>query len=378
MCSVSWGLNTKTKTRRQVLSQTDTSLTAGTTPLSHESVFNLALRATSYESQFAKADIFLLRLNYFLKYYINQNIYVKINPIARLNSGHVQSIDGAESLENRISIQNAAVYAQWMKESYVSAGILDQQDVFSSLLVDDRMAFIGSQIKQSYLTGPWTFSLLGQGVIPSSASAMSDQHEKETTPTLTSIGISSSWLVSDKNVVNLKATYFKYSQIPTSVSTESVSDGNTAADTAISATERAFKYQYYGIDADIYFKRRVHRTVYLLGGASALENQGAPKGSNQAYRFGGGLGLNILPQHELELGAYTFRIESDAALGAYANTDYFRTNHLGYELMAAWKSVKQNFRVGFYYNDARLIVENPAQSDGKMYFLRFEVLNVHI
>jgi len=59
MCSVSWGLNTKTKTRRQVLSQTDTSLTAGTTPLSHESVFNLALRATSYESQFAKADIFL-------------------------------------------------------------------------------------------------------------------------------------------------------------------------------------------------------------------------------------------------------------------------------------------------------------------------------
>jgi len=49
---------------------------------------------------------------------------------------------------------------------------------------------------------------------------------------------------------------------------------------------------------------------------------------------------------------------------------------MGYEFIASWKNVKQNFRVTFYYSDAKLIVENPAQSAEKMYFLRFEVLNV--
>jgi hypothetical protein len=378
--SDSWGFDSKSKTRKEPVSKINTS-TASTASgalgkPANESSLRLGLRATSYESQFTKLDVLQLKLNYNLKYYVNPSIYLKLNPIARLHSGAVQSVDGAESLENRLSIQHAAAYYQWMKESYVAAGIFDQYEVFSLLLVDDQMAFMGGQAKQSISNGPWTFGVQGQTAIPNSRSAISDQNEKDSSPMLNSVGLTSSWETGDKNVVQAKANYFKFSQLPTSISTASVVAGNTPADTRISDTERAFKYEYQGLDTDLSFKRRVYKGAYLLGAGSFLENQGAPKGLNQAYRTGGGAGYTVLGTHDIELSGYTYRIESDATVGAYANTDYFATNHMGYEFIASWKNVKQNFRISFYFSDAKLIVENPAQSDEKMYFLRFEVLNV--
>ena len=386
--SVSWGLETKNKTQREALPRSNPALTGSSavstggtvvaTKPANESSLSLSLRATGYESQFSKADALLFKINYFLKYNINPSVYLKLNPVARLYSGHVQSVDGAESLANRLSVQHAAAYYQWMKESYVSMGIYDQYEVFSPLLVDDQMAFVGAQGKQSYSTGPWTFSLLGQTAIPNTQSSITNQNEKETTPMLNMVGVSSNWTPNETNFVHAKANYFKFSQLPTSVSTSSVVNGNTSADFRVSDTERAFKYDYYGIDTDLFFKRRVFKSIYILGGGSLLENQGAPDGKNQANRFGGGGGINIFPNQDLELSGYSYRIESDATVGAYGNTDYFVTNHMGYEIIASWKNVKQNYRISVYFNDGKLIVENPAQSDGKMYFLRFEVLNVSI
>lgn len=368
--SISWGFDAKNKTRKEPLSRIVTT--------TNESNLRLGLRATSYENQFSKADVLQLKIAYNLKYFVNQSIYLRINPIARLHSGHVQSVDGAEALDNRLSIQHAAAYYQWMKESHVSAGIFDQYEVFSPLVVDDQMAFMGGQAKQSVATGPWTFSLQGQSVIPNSRSAITDQNEKEETPMLNSVGVSSHWETGDKNVVHAKANYFKFSQLPLSTSTASVAAGNTSADTRISDTERAFKYEYHGIDADLSFKRRFYKSAYLLGSGSFLENQGAPKGLNQGYRVGGGGGYTFFSNHDIELSGHSFKIEPDATVATYANTDYFATNHMGYEFIASWKNVKQNFRVTFVYSDAKLVVENPAQSDEKMYFLRFEVLNVSI
>jgi hypothetical protein len=378
--SASWGFDSKSKTRKEPMSKINTS-TASTPPgavgkPANESSLRLGLGTTSYENQFTKINVLELNLNYNLKYFVNQSIYLKLNPAAHLHSGTVQSVDGAESLENRLSVQHAAAYFQWMKESYVSAGIFNQHEVFSMLLVSDQMAFMAGQAKQSISSGPWTFGVLGQTAIPNSRSAISDQHEKESSPMLTSVGLTSRWETGDKNRVHAKANYFKFSQLPTSVSTASVVAGNTSADTRISDTERAFKYEYQGLDSDLTFRRRIYKAAYLLGAGSFLENQGAPKGVNQAYRAGGGAGYTALGNHDFEISGYTYRIESDASVGAYSNPDYFATNHMGYEFIASWKNVKQNFRVTFSYCDAKLIVENPAQSDEKKYFLSFEVLNV--
>ncbi|MBL7545830.1 MAG: hypothetical protein JNL11_18580 [Bdellovibrionaceae bacterium] len=370
--SLTWGADKKKLASAEPLLKTSVQKP------SNESRLRLMLRSNGYETQFEKADVFQFRVNYYLKYFVNPSIYLKVNPIARLNSGHVQSVNGAESLANRISIQNAGAYYEWMKESYLGIGILDQYEVFSALLIDDQIAFVAGQAKQSHVTGPWTFSAFSQSAIPNTESSTTDQNGKESTPMLTSVGVSSTWSPNERNTTHAKASYFKYSQIPTSVSTASVIGGNTSADFRISETQRAFKYEYYGLDTEINFRRHLHKSAYLLGSASFLENQGAPKGINQGYRYGGGAGINILTHNELELSGYSFRIESDAALASYANTDYFRTNHLGYEFLASWKNVKQNFRVSFAFVDLRLIVENPAQSDGKIYFLRFEVLNVPI
>lgn len=373
LLSTSWGFDSKNKTRKEPLSK----MSALSTSM-NESRLLLGLRAISYENQFTKMNVLQLKFNYDLKYFVNQSIYLRLNPVARLHSGHVQSINGAESLDNRLSIEHAAAYYQWMNDSYVAAGVFDQTDVFSTLLVDDTMAFMGGQAKQSVTNSYWTFGIQGQTAIPNSRSAITDQNQKESTPMLNSVGLTSNWEVNEKNVVQAKASYFKFSNLPLSVSTASVIAGNTSADTRVSDTERAFKYEYQGLDADLFFKRRVYKTAYLIGSGSFLENQGAPKGVNQAYRVGGGAGYTIFPSHNIELSGHTFRIESDATVAAYANTDYFATNHMGYEFIASWKNAQQNYRVTFYFSDAKLVVENPAQSNEKMYFLRFEVLNVSI
>lgn len=376
--SSGWGFEKKSKTRKDGASRSETSLSGSFEKPANESNLSLNLRADGYESQFAKSDSLQVKIDYLLKYYINHSAYLRFNPIARLHSGHVQSVDGAEALDNRLSIQHAAAYYQWMRESYVSAGIFDQQEIFSTLLFDDKTAFLGGQAKQSMVKTPWTFSLLGQTVILNSRSSITDQNEKESSPLLNMVGLSSRWFTGEKNDVLLRANYFKFSQLPLSVSTTSVINGNTSTDFRISDTERAFKYEYYGLDSDLSFKRRVFKNIYLLGSGSFVQNQGAPAGLNQAYRAGGGAGATLLPNQDFELSAFTYRIESDSVLGAYGNTNMFITNHLGYELIASWKNVKQNYSVSFYYNDGRLVVENPSQSDSKFYFLRFEVFNVAI
>ncbi len=381
LVSSSWGFENKSKTRKDALAHSESVTSTDSSNIekpANESNLILSLRATGYESVYAKADILLFKLNYFLKYYVNPSVYLRLNPIVRLHSGHVQSVEGAETLENRISVQHAAGYYQWMKESYLSMGIFDQFEIFSPLLVDDRMAFVAGQVKQSVVSGAWTFSLLGQSAIPNTQSYLSNQNEKEATPMLNMVGVSSNWNVNDKNYVQAKASYFKFSDIPLSVSSASVINGNTSAEARISDTERAFKYEYQGIDSDISFKRRVYKGAYLLGAGSFIENQGASSGVNQAYRYGGGAGMTVLPNRDIELSGYTYRIESDATIGAYGNTDYFITNHAGYEIVASWKNTKQKYRISFYYNDGRLIVENSAQSNDKLYFLRFEVFNVSI
>jgi hypothetical protein len=149
--SLSWGFTNKSKSQRAVLPKSSQATESFANSL-NESYLKMAIRGDNYETQFVKANVFVLKFDYFLKYHVNPRIYTKIHPVARLYSGHVQSIDAQEKTQNSISILNAAVYGEWMKESYVAMGIFDQQETFSSLLVDDRMAFIGGQAKQSMVT----------------------------------------------------------------------------------------------------------------------------------------------------------------------------------------------------------------------------------
>lgn len=385
--SIGWGsAKTKTSNSKDLTSskssassaQTNSSDTTESSSPLNESLFKVFIRGTSNENQFSKSDIIQLRLSYFLKYYITPEIYLKANPIARLNAGHIQSLGGQDQLNNNFYVLNGAAYYEWMKESYAGVGIFDQYDYFSSLLVDDRIAFVGTQGKQSLSMGPWIFSILSQAVIPNTSGAISEQKEKESTPLLSSIGVSSKWKTSEKNKVDVELNYFKFSNVPTSVSTISVTEGNTPSDIRLSETERMFKYDYYGLDFDLNFRRRLVKSFFLLGNGAAVLNQGAPDGVNQANRYGGGFGFDIATKNEIEFFLSKFRIESDAVVGAYANTDYFKTNHNGYEMGGIWSNYKNNFRLLFIYTDAKLIVENPAQSDEKLFLIRFEVINVPI
>ena len=91
----------------------------------HQSKLDLSMRALTNENQFSKASVFDLGVNYFLNYTVNPYIFFNLNPTANLQSGHIQSIDANEKLENRLSILNAAVYFSWMPVSHYAIGIMN-------------------------------------------------------------------------------------------------------------------------------------------------------------------------------------------------------------------------------------------------------------
>ncbi|MCK6597937.1 MAG: hypothetical protein L6Q37_06195 [Bdellovibrionaceae bacterium] len=337
-----------------------------------DSRFFISMRALSNENLYSKADVFGFKIYYFLTYNINPFISFELTPLAQLQSGHIQSVDASEKLENKLTLLKGAMFFKWMKESYFSLGILNAEENYSSILASEK-GFFSTQILQSLTFNPWTFSGYVLGAIPNSESSVSDQNAKESTPLLTTAGLRSRWKVNDYNKTQLRVSYFKYSQIPTSVSTQSVQSGNTPYDFKISDTERNFKYDYAGIDTSIEFKKSVTKKLYALGEGSFVKNDKAPESLNQGVQLIGGLGYRLNLEYEIEVLSGYYKIEPDAVIAYYGNSRFFRTNHQGIETKGALLFKKQQFKISFYYNDSKLIYENPAQSDEKLYLLKFEV-----
>lgn len=342
-----------------------------------ENSIDLSMRALSSENDFSKSNVFDLKVKYFLVYNVNPFIFFDLNPIAQLQSGQVQSVDANDKLENKLSVLNAAVYFSWMDASHFGLGVINSQKNFSPLLVGEK-GFFTAELKQSFRMNNWKFGVKSSASIPNSESAVSNQNEKESTPLLASAGVFSEWKANEKNETKFSAQYFKYSQIPTSVSTESIQNGNTGSDLKISETERSFKYDYEGFAASLSFTRSLIKNLYLLGEASAVQNQKAPESLNNAYLANGGFGLSLNRLYDLELSGGMYRIEPDAIIASYGNSRFFKTNHQGYELISSFIMKKEKFKISFSMNDSNLVYENPSQSNEKFYFLKFEVYDVAI
>lgn len=341
-----------------------------------ENNLDMSMRSLLSENEHSKATVFDFKIEYFLTYNINPYIFFKLNPQAHLQSGQVQSIDASDRLENKLSLKTAAIYFTWQKESYAALGVLNTQENLSSLLVSDK-GFFSGKLNQNFALTNWQFGALTQASIPNSESAVSNQNEKETTPFLASIGSYTHWNGGGKNTTKFNLNYFKYSQIPYSISTQSIQSGNTPDENRISETEQAFKYDYEGIDSSVSISRNLLKNIFLLGNAGYVINQKAPEALNRASLVSGGIGFSF-NHSEVEFSSGYYRIEPDAVLAHYGNSRFFRTNHQGYEVITSFLMKRENFKISLYYNDGRLIYENPNQSDEKIYFLKFEVNNVAI
>lgn len=342
-----------------------------------ENSLDLSLRALSSENDFAKSNVFDLKVKYFSVYNINPFIFFDLNPVAQLQSGQIQSIDANDKLENKLSVLNAAVYFSWLPSSHFALGVLNSQKIYSPLLVGEK-GFFTAELKQSFAFNSWKMGAKTSASIPNSESAVSDQNEKESTPFLTSATVFSEWKVNSKNQTLFSIQYFKYSQIPNSISTESIQNGNTPNDFKISETERSFKYDYEGFSSSLSFTRSLIRNLYLMGDASALQNQKAPESLNKAYFANGGLGISLNKLYDIEANMGIYRVEPDAIIAYYGNSRFFKANHQGYELTSTFIMRKEKFKISFSMNDAKLVYENPSQSNEKFYFLKFEVYDVAI
>lgn len=338
---------------------------------------NLGMRALYSDNLFSQSQVFDFRINYLLNYDFNAFLKMKLDANADLQSGSVQSVDASDKLENRFYLLEASLASEWQPDSYATVGIKNQNTITSDILTGERGFFAGG-LKQSIQINAFSLGASTFASIPNSESSISEQKEKEGTPSLVSAGINIDWKGSGINLSRIKMNYFKFSNIPSQVSTASVQSGNTAAESSSSDALKLFKYEFEGIDSSIQFKRGIIKNWFVVGDGAYLINQKAIADKNIATKIGASVGTMFGYGHQVQAGINYYRIESDSTISAYSNSYYFRTNHHGFGYGISYLSLKENFKVTGYYTEGRLILENPSQSDEKLFLIKFEVLNVKI
>lgn len=322
------------------------------------------------QSQSKKVDF---RLGLKAKYELTSYLLLDIQPVVRLQSGQTQSVDGADSAENRILLNQAAVSLH--SENFkLLAGALYQPALHSDLLVD-RMAFPGARAQAMIKASQIETGVSIETAIPTSTSLSANTSELEPTPSLNTASFNLNWEASKRAFWRTKAGYFAFSDLPSAVAQKSRLLGNEV--TAMSEADYSLKYEHQGIEATTVISLPVFNRLTLLAGGDYIQNQKAPSDMNTATFFWGGGEIYFNRNFTLGLRGGQFSVAPEAAV-SYFNATNFETNRIGYVVETIFKFQRERFNVSVKYMDSELMYESEYQSREKTLTIKLETSYANI
>jgi hypothetical protein len=316
------------------------------------------------QSQSKKVDF---RLAVKAKYELTSYLLLDIQPIVRLQSGQTQSVDGADSAENKILLNQAAVDLH--SENFkLLAGVLFQTTLHSELLVD-RMAFPGARAQAMFNTSQFETGVAVETAIPTSTSLSANTSELEATPSLNTASLNFNWEASKRAYWKTKAGYFAYSDLPSAVAQKSRLLGNEVI--AMSEADYSLKYEHQGIEATTKLSLPVFNRFTIIAGGDYLQNQKAPSDLNTATLFWGGAEIYFNRNFTWALIGGQFSVAPESAV-SYFNATSFETNRVGYVIETKFKFQRERFNLSVKYTDAELMYESEYQSREKTLTIKLE------
>lgn len=336
--------------------------------LSYDWKTALAGQSMTGETQQSKLADF--RLNFKVLYTLNSYLNLDFQPILKFQSSNQQTLDAADTPDNKLLLYQAAVNFKPVYFFTLSAGALNQGPVHSSLLIDD-IPFPGARGDIAiYTSRDVSLDLFAETAIPATSSLSPNTSELEPTPSLNSASLkfrmespaSYSWVTS--------VGYFSYSQLPSAIAAKSYLLGNTVQ--LNSQTDGIFKYQYQGYEAKSKFKFNILRGLDLFVGGEYLQNSQAPGGLNSGSLLFAGTDIYLKKGMSLMLSGGYFRIEPDAAVAYFSPQAYFNTNRVGYMAETYLNFKRESFRLGLRYSEAEALFISPVQNRERALLLRLE------
>ncbi len=293
---------------------------------------------------------------------------------ARMESGSTHSLYEINRQHNGFWLDEAFVnFNAFPDYVTISGGALNQR-VFKNPLLVDEVSFPAVRERLGVVSRRGHMSLLFQQAIPTSTSMSTRTIEKEAMPTLLSESLMVGVPFGRRLKLELRATHFTFSRLPSQVAFDSFGSGNIVnAD----VPQRAyFIYGFsgfsYGGDLDVDLSAGVKARV----GASLLHNSQAPSEYADASLLFSELDFLWSSTWKLTPRVEYFRSERQASPAFYNSADYGHNNRqgMGYGLRLANQRQRLAFKAE--YTDTYLIEADPLQANAKIFMLSLEMFNV--
>lgn len=309
------------------------------------------------------------------KYILTSYLYFDLQPTLRLASGQSQTIDGADTMENRILLTQAAVQYTPFSFLRLSAGALNQQTLHTSLLVDE-MSFPAARIA-GILKGDNTESWLAvETAIPTSTSLSTNTKELEATPSLNTAALLLKWQRSKENFWKMGVVYFIYNNLPSAVAQQSLLLGNMQINN-VSNAQYSFLNKFQGIEASTDLQIPVLKHVDLIAQAEYIHNDQVAPSNSDAIKYTAGAKFQMTHNIDWTIKGSYFSLAPESAV-AYFNAHGYETNRVGYGAETSLAFKKEGFKLSMQYKDAEVMYINPAQSREKTMYIKLETFYVDI
>ncbi|MGZ3773095.1 MAG: hypothetical protein ACXVCY_03555 [Pseudobdellovibrionaceae bacterium] len=348
--------------------QNDLSLSGNKAENKFSAEYRLRLSGADSSDEQSQSKIIDLRADLKTKYLLSDSLNLDIQPTVRLQSGQIQSINGADQPDNKLMLNQAALNFSPVSAFRASAGALNQRDMHTSLLVDS-IAFPAARAEGLLNAGNLQTSLAVESAVPTSTSMNTNAKALEATPSLNTASVKVHWKQAKNRFLKIQTGYYVYSPLPSSVAQQSGILGNEV--NKLSDANYSFMYEHQGVEASSEFAYPVIKTLDIVGGAEYVMNQKAPSDLNSAYRYMLGGDLHLTKNLDLNLRGSYFFIGPEAAV-AYFSTGNFGTNRTGYTTEVAISLKKEAFNIGIKYTDSEVIYTNATQSREKLIMIKLE------
>lgn len=363
-----WGLGAVAE------AQSASSISALKGPMEHprrswDGGWKASLSGQNYEDHQNSSALVNFRIETQFRYTLDNNLLLKVSPLARLQSGATQSSQGTLSPENKLYFREASATWRALPFAFLKAGALDQGETHTPLLLDSR-PFPATRVSLLSKSSVSRFGVSAEAAVPTSVGLSTNQAEKESMPQLVSAQLRWQWTPSPLWETSIRAGVFEYRNLTTGIAADSYLLGNEAD--ALSDTEYRFNKKYQGAEALI-------RSSFPLGGPLAgelaldgLQNSGAVAGENTAWRAG----INIIYAWDLRTkwfgGIESFRVEPDAAVASFVDTRFSGTNRNGYAAEVGVEFGKSRSRIRAGLRESNLIYANDRQGKDRSMYIGLE------